>query len=121
MPVIHIRALAPGGGTERIEDALRLIAREVSAPLGEEPRSTWCTFTPVSCMSLGERIVELDDRIVYVDLWMRPHDEPTRIAVLEAACRAAAHGFNVPVEDVWGVHHEVTAGRVFAGGAIVPG
>jgi hypothetical protein len=104
-----------------VDGALRLIGQEVSAALGEQPRSTWCTFTAVDRMSLGERIVESDGRIVYVDLWMRPHDEPTRLKTLEAACRAAARGFDVPVEDVWAAHHEVTGGRVFAGGAIVIG
>jgi hypothetical protein len=121
MPVIHVRGLHPDGGTEQLDAALRLIAREVAATLGEEPRSTWCTFTPVTRMSLGERIVEQADRIVYLDVWMRPRDEAIRSLALEAACRAAARGLDVPIEDVWAAQHVVEAGYVFAGGMVVSG
>ena len=48
MPVIHVKGLGPDGGTEQVDAALQLIAREVAAVLGEEPRSTWCTFTAVA-------------------------------------------------------------------------
>jgi hypothetical protein len=85
MPVIHVRGLGPDGGTEQVDAALQLIAREVAAVLGEEPRSTWCTFTAVTRMSLGERIVEQANRIVYLDMWMRPREPAIRGQALEAA------------------------------------
>jgi len=119
MPVIHVRGLRPDGDTEQVDAALRLIARDVAAALGEEPRSTWCTFTAVTRMSLGERIVEQAERIVYMDMWMRPRDPAVRKQALEAACRAAARGLDVPIEDVWAAQHLVEAGHVFAGGAVV--
>lgn len=119
MPVIHVRGLGPDGGTEQVDAALRLIAREVAAVLGEEPRSTWCTFTAVTRMSLGERIVEQADRIVYLDMWIRPRDPAVRSQALEAACSAAARGLDVPIEDVWAAQHMVQAGHVFAGGTVI--
>jgi hypothetical protein len=96
MPVIHVRGLRPDGGTEQADAALRLIAREVAAALGEEPRSTWCTFTAVTRMSLGERIVEQADRIVYLDMWIRPRDPAVRRQALEAACRPLLAGWTYP-------------------------
>ena len=119
MPVIHVRGLGPDGGTEQVDAALQLIAREVAAVLGEEPRSTWCTFTAVTRMSLGERIVEQANRIVYLDMWMRPREPAIRVQALEAACRAAARGLDVPIEGVWAAQHMVEAGHVFAGGTVV--
>jgi len=119
MPVIHVRGLSPDGGTEQVDSALQLIAREVAAVLGEEPHSTWCTFTAVTRMSLGERVVEHADRIVYLDMWMRPRDPAVRSQALEAACRATARGLDVPIEDVWAAQHVVEPGHVFAGGTVV--
>jgi hypothetical protein len=70
-------------------------------------------------MSLGERIVEQADRIVYLDMWLRPRDPDVRSQALEAACRAAARGLDVPLDDVWAAQHLVEAGYVFAGGTVV--
>jgi hypothetical protein len=52
-------------------------------------------------------------------MWIRPRDPAVRRQALEAACRAAARGLDVPIEDVWAALHLVEAGHVFAGGTVV--
>jgi hypothetical protein len=52
-------------------------------------------------------------------MWMRPREPAIRVQALEAACRAAARGLDVPIEDVWAAQHIVEAGHVFAGGTVV--
>jgi hypothetical protein len=119
MPAIHVRGLAPTGGRAQVDRALAAIAVDVAAAIGGEPSGTWCTFTVVDRMSLGTRVVEGDDRIVYLDLWMRSRGEPVDGRALTAACLAVARELEVPPEDVWGTLREVAPGHVFAGGALV--
>lgn len=121
MPAVHIRSVAPPGGADRIDETLRAIAREVASVLGGDPSGTWCTFTAVDRSSIGERIVEDDGRIVFVDVWLRPRGTDVDRAALVAACRAAAAGMGVPIEDVWATLRPVEPGRVFAGGAVIEG
>jgi hypothetical protein len=121
MPVIHLRSLAPPGAEHQIDEALRGVARAVAAALDDEPAGTWCTFTAVDRQSIGERIVREDGRIVFLDLWLRPRGTDADRAALEAACRAAADGLSVPLEDVWATLRPVEPGRVFAGGSLIEG
>jgi hypothetical protein len=119
MPVVHLRSLRPSGGDAQIDETLRGIARDVAEVLGGDPDGTWCTFTVVNRMSIGDRIVEHDGRIVYLDLWIRSRGDATDRAALEAACGAAARGLEVPIEDVWATLRLVEPDRVFAGGGVV--
>ncbi len=118
MPAIHVRA------SETDRDAaptvLARVAREVAAAVPCDVGGVWCTFTAVDVQTIGEEIRAEEGRIVYVDVWIRPRDD-VRAAprALEAACRAAAEGFGVPVEDVWGTLRPVEPMRVFAGGALI--
>lgn len=121
MPVIHLRSLAPPGGDGQVDEALRGVARAVAAALDDEPAGTWCTFTAVDRHSIGERPVLDEGRIVFLDLWLRPRGTDVDRAALEAACRAAAAGLGVPLEDVWATLRPVEPGRVFAGGRLVDG
>ena len=119
MPVVHLRSVRPPGGDEQIDETMRGIAREVAAALGDDPKGTWCTFTVVDRMSIGEQIVEHGGRIVYLDLWLRSRGGESDRAALEAACRAAARGLDVPIEDVWASLRLVESDRAFAGGALI--
>ncbi len=121
MPVVHIRSLAPAGGDVEVDAALTSVARAVASAIGEEPAGTWCTFTTVDRMTLGERSIVADGRIVYVDLWLRSRGEDTDRAALIAAARAASEGFGVPRDDVWATLRPVEPGRVVAGGELVDG
>ena len=117
MPVIHLRGLAPAGGSAPIEAALTGIADAVHGVVGGDPGDTWCTFTAVDAMSIGTRIVTGDGQILYLDCTISPRGAEVESAVLAAACRAAAAGFAVPIADVWGTLRLVDADRTFAGGA----
>jgi len=119
VPAIHLRSLPPVDGDAQIDETLRAIGRDVAEVLGDDPDGTWCTFTRVDRMSIGERIVEHDGRIAYLDLWIRSRGEATDRAALEAACRAAAKGLRLPIEDVWATLRHVEPGRVFAGGGVI--
>ena len=118
MPTIHVRANA----TDRAAAAGTLagIAHAVAAATGGEEGNVWCTFTALDVQTVGTDVREDHGRIVYVDVWIRPRDDPDAMArALEAACRAAATGLGVPVEDVWGTLRPVEPGRVFAGGGLL--
>jgi hypothetical protein len=119
MPVIHVRALAPAGGEPQIDRTLRAIAADVAGVLEAEPSGTWCTFTSIDRMTIGTDVVTSQGRIVYVDVWIRSRGPATDGAVLSAACRAAAGGLEVPVEDAWGTLRAVEPGAVFAGGSLI--
>lgn len=119
MPAIHVRGLAPTGGRGQVDQTLASIAVDVAAAIDGEPSGTWCTFTVVDRMSIGTRVVEGEDRIVYLDLWIRSRGAEVDGAALTAACLAAARGLEVPPEDVWGTLHQVRPGQVFAGGSLI--
>lgn len=119
MPVVHVR------GTEAdrpsAASALPAVAREVAAAVPCAVEGVWCTFALLDLQTVGEEPRAEAGRIVYVDVWMRARasDDEAAGRALEAACRAVAAGFGVPLEDVWGTLRPVEAGRVFAGGAFV--
>jgi hypothetical protein len=118
MPVVHVRASAIDRGAAA--SALAGIARDVAAAVPCEERGVWCTFTPADVQTVGPDVREGAGRIVYLDVWIRPREDVAAGSRgLEAACRAAAIGFGVPVEDVWGTLRPVEARRVFAGGSLV--
>ncbi len=119
MPVVHIRALAPAGGTAQIDRTLSRVADSVAEVLGTDPAGTWCTFSPVERMTLGTRVVADRGQIAYVDVWIRPRDEATDAEVLAAACGAVGIELGLPVQDVWGTLRSAEPGRIFAGGAIM--
>jgi hypothetical protein len=121
VPVVHIRSLAPAGGDAEADAALASVARAVASAIGAEPAGTWCTFTAVDRMTLGERSVSDAGRIVYLDLWLRSRGAEIDRAALVAAARAASTGFGVPIEDVWATLRLVEPGRVMAGGQLVDG
>lgn len=118
MPVVHVRASRTDG--EAAEEVLVRIAEAVAEATPCDLESVWCTFVSVDAQTLGDRVVEDEGRIVYVDVWIRPRDDASAVVrALEAACRSAAAGFGLPVEDVWGTLRPVEARRVFAGGALI--
>ncbi len=119
MPAVHVRSLAPPGGTAQIDRALRGIATDVADTIGGEPAGTWCTFTAVDRMSIGTDLVHGEGRIVYLDMWIRPRGSEDDGRALTAACLAASREFEVPAEDVWGTLRMVEPGRVFAGGGLL--
>jgi hypothetical protein len=119
MPAIHVRGLAPTGGRAQVDQTLRAIATDVAAAIGGEPSGTWCSFTAVDRMSIGTRVLGGEDRIVYLDLWIRSRGAELDGGALTAACLAAARELEVPPEDVWGTLHRVEPGQVFAGGALI--
>ena len=117
MPVVHVRAAPIDENASA--SALASIARAVAVAVPCEVGGVWTTFTPV-VQTVGEEPRPGPGRIVYVELWLRPREDPsTPIRALAAACRAAAEGFGVPLEDVWGIVRDVGAGRAMAGGAPV--
>lgn len=119
MPAIHVRSTPID--RERAPAALTAIARAVAAAVPCEIDGVWCTFAALEAQTIGQRATEVEGRIVYVDVWMRQRDgdPPASERALEAACAAAAAGFGVPLEDVWGTLRPVEPGRVFAGGSLV--
>jgi hypothetical protein len=119
MPVVHVRSILPPGEEDRVDGALTEIAQAVARASGGEPSDTWCTFTRVDRMSLGERIVTGAGRIVYLDVWLRPRGAGIERAVLTEAAAAAARGFGVPLVDVWATLRPVEDGRTFAGGEVI--
>jgi hypothetical protein len=119
MPAIHVRALAPAGGTAQVDRALRAIATDVADAIGGEPPGTWSTFTAIDRMTIGTQVMSGEGRIVYLDMWIRSRGPEADGRALAAACRAAARELEVPVEDVWGTLRTVEAGRVFAGGGLL--
>lgn len=121
MPVVHVRSLVPPGGDDQVDEALASIARAVASAIGGEPGGTWCTFTAVDRMTIGDRRVTDDGGIVYLDVWMRTRGPQLDRAALLAASSSAAEGFGVPLEDVWSTLRPVEPGRVVAGGEVVEG
>jgi hypothetical protein len=121
MPVIHVRALPPSGGVAQVDRALQAIATDVAEAIGGEPSGTWCTFNPVERMTAGTHAVLGEGRIVYLDLWLRSRGAELDGRSLTAACLAAARGFEVPLEDIWGTLRPVEPGHVFAGGSLIEG
>ncbi|HYJ59926.1 MAG TPA: hypothetical protein VE032_00500 [Actinomycetota bacterium] len=118
MPVVHVRAAPFDRGDAAT--TLRAVAAAVAAAVPCEERGVWCTFATIDVQTVGADVREGEGRIAYVDVWLRPRDDDEAGArALEAACRAAAAGLGLPVEDVWGTLRPVRPGRVFAGGALV--
>ena len=119
VPAVHLKSLSPPRGGRQIDETLRAIAREVAASTGGEPPGTWCTFTAVDRMSIGEDITTDAGRIVYLDMWIRSRGADVDRDALRAACGAAASGLDVPLEDVWATLRHVQPGFVFAGGGLI--
>ncbi|HEX6843803.1 MAG TPA: hypothetical protein VF235_01695 [Actinomycetota bacterium] len=119
MPVVHVRGVAVDRSSA--PSALVAIAGEVAAAVPCAVNGVWCTFTATDVQTVGAEVRDGEGRIVYVDVWIRPREEDPEASAraLEAACRATAAGFGVPVEDVWGTLRPVEPRRVFAGGAPV--
>jgi hypothetical protein len=117
VPVVHVRGLV--ADAERSAEALLLIARRVADAVPCDLDRTWCTFQELGAETIGGRMVDAEGRILYVDLWLRERDDAEASSRgLAAACPAAAEGFAVPVEDVWGTVRLVESGRVFGGGQL---
>jgi hypothetical protein len=118
MPVVHVRALPPAAGG--VEFALAGIAEGVAAAVPCDVSHIWCTFSAIGVETLGTTVVGEHGAIVYLTLQMRAREDGASAGrALEAACRAAARGFAVPVEDVWGTFEPVEPGRTFAGGGLI--
>jgi len=118
MPVVHVRALE--SDVAAMTAALPAIAAAVASAVPCALDDVWCTMQPLAAETIGERRIDREGRIVYVDVWLRPRgdaDAPGR--ALQAACVAAAGSLGVPLEDVWGALHRVEPGSTFAGGALV--
>ena len=121
MPVVHVRANRVDG--ERAAPTLALIAEAVADAVPCDVDGVWCTFTAVDVQTMGLGVRDHEGRIVYVDVWIRPRDRDDRAAsrALSAACEAAAAGFDVPIEDIWGSLRLVEPQQVFAGGSLIEG
>jgi hypothetical protein len=118
VPVVHVRGSSREA--ELAPTALGRIARDVAEATPCDLETVWCTFTALDVQSIGARTVGRAGRIVYVDVWIRPRaDAAAATRALEAACRAAATVFEIPLVDVWGTLRPVEPLRVFAGGALV--
>lgn len=119
MPTIHVRGTEADRAAARV--ALPALARAIAAAVPCTVDGVWCTFAVVDHQTIGERATPVDGRILYLDVWIRPRpdDEAATSRALEAACRAAAEGFGVSLEDVWGTLRPVEPGRVFAGGGLI--
>lgn len=118
MPVIHVRAGA--ADRERAPAALAAIARDVAEAVPCDVGGVWCTFQELDVQTVGASLRDGEGRIVYVDVWISPRDDPgAATRALTAACDATAAGLGIPVQDIWGTLRMVEPGRVFAGGALV--
>lgn len=117
MPVVHVRALAPGAAGDGLPGVAAAVAR--ATPCGVD--DVWCTLQSLTAQTIGARPIAGDGAIAYVDVWLRPRpDDPgAGPRALEAACRAAAEMLAIPAEDVWGALHPVEPAHVFAGGRLL--
>ena len=114
MPIVHIRALSPLDGAPA---PLASIAEAVAAACDCPPEEVWCTFSPLAAVTIGARPVEQASGIVFVELVMRSRGVEPDAAALEAAARATASSFRIPLEDAWARLSLVEPGTVFAGGS----
>jgi len=119
MPIVHVRANAVDRTSAPA--ALAAITEAVSSAVPCAPEAVWCTFAAVDAQSIGGAARDDEGRIVYVDVWIRARtdDDGAITRALEAAAAAAATGFGVPIEDIWGTLRPVEPLRVFAGGALI--
>jgi hypothetical protein len=121
MPVVHVRGKAEDRASAA--DVLAVMTEAIAIAVPCPPEHVWCTFTTIDRQTIGGAPRDGEGRIVYVDVWIHPRADDAGAATrsLEAACRSAAAGFGVPVEDVWGTLRHVEPFRVFAGGALTDG
>lgn len=119
MPTVHVRSVQADAAAAR--GGLPEIARAVARAVPCSVDGVWVTFQVLEVETLGERYVDGDGRIAYVDVWIRPRDSDPGAAprALVAACESTAAMLGIPVEDVWGTLGLVEPGRVFAGGGLV--
>ena len=95
--------------------ALANIATHVAEAVGCNVGDVWCTFTPATEMTIGNR----PGRILYLDLLARPRATDELQRGLEAAARAASASFGVALEEVWAHLTVLETDRVFAGGELL--
>ncbi|MDQ4024670.1 MAG: hypothetical protein M3217_04135 [Actinomycetota bacterium] len=93
------------------------IATATAAAVDCPVREVWCTFDGLAVTSIGERVPEEDEAILYVDLLLTPRPDDVMARALEATARAAADSFHTKIENVWARLVRVEPGTVFAGGA----
>jgi len=118
VPIVHVRAL------ERLDPAaiegmLSSMAVEVSRACNCPVEDVWCTFAPVTQMTIGEELRDKADSIAYVDVMMRPRDDTTTARALEAAAKTAARHLEIPIEDAWVRLAPLHSGGIFAGGELL--
>ena len=118
MPVVHIRAIE-GRDATAIDGALVAIAEELAEAAACPVQTVWCTFEPLSALTIGTNKAAAGHEIVFVDIEMRSRGEEVAAEVLRRTGARTAERFGVPVEDVWVRLYEVPPGSVMTGGEIV--
>ena len=118
MPIVHVKGSQPPG--TRTDQALRAVATAVANATEGDVNGVWCTYSSAEIQTIGTTVPAQSDRILYVDLLLKPRGQHVGEAALGAAARAAAHAFEVKLEDVWARLIELESRKVFAGGELVP-
>jgi hypothetical protein len=116
MPIVHVKGHEPSSA-DLIERGLGTVAGAVADAIENDVSGVWCTFTSVT-QTIGSQVPAPDERILYLDLLMKPRGRDAAEAALEAAAGAAAHAFEVRRENVWAHLVEIGSGQVFAGGEL---
>jgi hypothetical protein len=119
VPVVHVRALDGRLDAAATHTMLASLAEDVSRACDCPTEDVWCTFAPISHMTLGITPVDQNGSLAYVDVLMRPRDSTTTMRALEAAGRTTARHLRITVEDVWVRLAPVRSGEVFAGGRVL--
>jgi phenylpyruvate tautomerase PptA (4-oxalocrotonate tautomerase family) len=118
MPIVHVNGL-DGRDVQTANHALQHVAAAVADAADCPIEEVWCTLRRVDAMTVGERSIEWDGRIVYVDVFLRPRGEDASKRILERCSAAVAEAFDVPLVDVWARIVELPSGSVYAGGRLI--
>jgi hypothetical protein len=103
----------------QLEEAMLALAKSISAATSCRPQDVWCTFTNVTAITVGLKVPEWENRIVYADILMRPRGGDVAAQALEAAASTISEWLGVPLENVWVRLAELPSGSVFAGGRLI--
>ncbi|HEV2755750.1 MAG TPA: hypothetical protein VG318_08245 [Actinomycetota bacterium] len=116
MPIVHVRG-TQSRASRATRATLGRIATATATAVDCPVHEVWCTFEGLAATSIGERVPEEDEAILYVDLLLAPRPDDVMARALEATARAAAESFHTKVENVWARLVRIEPGTVFAGGA----
>lgn len=71
MPVIHVKGSEPRTPLDA-EKGLHAISSAVAQALGTDVGQVWCTYTNIETQTIGNKVPEWEDRILYLELLMKP-------------------------------------------------